>query len=152
VCFKKEAKEFFIFGLTMPHLTKFYWFQVVIPISSTWDMAGDAAHLAGKAWMQANGRVATLCNFSDSPLEASTQRMLSNIMQLKAHICSRQACSIPWRNPFAGFDISSRHIEGANADGILIVHGQKVAANKHCLNTSTPCLDEGFKHACFQSS
>ena len=28
------------------------------------DMAGDAAHLAGKAWMQPNGKVATLCNFN----------------------------------------------------------------------------------------
>ena len=49
-------------------------------------MSGDAAHVAGKAWMQANGRVATLCNFSDSPLEATAQRMLSNIMQLKKPI------------------------------------------------------------------
>ena len=71
-------------------------------------------------------------------------------MQLKAHICSRQACSIPWGNPFAGFDISSRHVEGANTDGILIVHGQEVAAHKHCLHTSTPCLDDGFQ-ACMLS-
>ena len=46
----------------------------------------------------------------------------------------------------AGFDISSRHVEGANTDGILIVHGQKVAANKHCLHTSTPCLDERYSN------
>ncbi len=120
-------------------------------ICSTWEMAGDAAHSADEVWMQANGRVAELCNFSENLLEALTQRMLSNIMQLKTHMCSRQACSIPWRNPSAGFDIGSRHVEGANADGILIVHGQEVAANKHRLHTSTPCLDERLDHTCFQT-
>jgi len=48
------------------------------------DMTGDAAHLADKAWMQPNGKVATLCNFNDVSLQALTQRMLSDIMQFKS--------------------------------------------------------------------
>ena len=41
--------------------------------------------------------------------------------------------SIPWRYPSAGFDISSGHVKRADADGILVVHCQEVAANNHGL-------------------
>lgn len=40
---------------------------------------------------------------------------------------------LPGRNPFAGLDIRPTHVEGADGDGILAVHGQKVASSKYSL-------------------
>lgn len=45
--------------------------------------------------------------------------------------------SLPWGNPLAGFDVSSGHVEGANTNRILIVHGQEVPAKKESLYKHT---------------
>ena len=45
----------------------------------------------------------------------------------------RKGVILPGRNPFAGLDISAAHVEGADSDGILAVHGQKVAPSKYSL-------------------
>ena len=44
--------------------------------------------------------------------------------------------SLPWRNPSAGFDVSPGHVEGADADGVLIVHGQEISTHKQSLYIS----------------
>ena len=44
---------------------------------------------------------------------------------------------VPGRYPFAGLDVGSAHVERADTDGILAVHGQEVSAGKHGLQVCT---------------
>lgn len=48
--------------------------------------------------------------------------------------------TLPWWDPSAGFDVSPGHVEWADADGILIVHGQEVPTHKQSLYISKMSL------------
>ena len=73
-------------------------------------------------------------------VQANMLNSLHNVTQLHGPTSITEAGNImcrehnlPWGDPFAGFDVSSGHVKGANTDCILIVHGQKISTHKESL-------------------